>query len=81
MQYLTQELDGGVLLELEALADGTGGVQHDAEAEGEIGLLGEGRTATGGRPSSSRPKFSRLRPVMKRPFLSVTVKMRFTSLA
>ena len=42
MKYLTQELDGGVLLELEALADRTGGVQHDADAEGEIGLLGEG---------------------------------------
>src|SRR5260370_20532591 len=42
MKYLTQELDGGVLLELEALADRTGGVQHDADAEGEIGLLSEG---------------------------------------
>src|SRR5260370_2132855 len=40
MKYLTQELDGGVLLELEALADRTGGVQHDADAEGQIGLLG-----------------------------------------
>ncbi len=41
MQYLMQELDGRVLLELEALADGTGGVQHDADAEREISLLGE----------------------------------------
>src|ERR1700722_5686626 len=37
-------------------------------------------TASGGRPSSRRPKFWRLRPVTKRPFLSVTVKMRLTSL-
>src|SRR5580698_619341 len=37
-------------------------------------------TARGGRPSSRRPKFSRLRPVMNLPLLSVTVKMRLTSL-
>ena len=56
------------------------GVEHDADAEGEIGLLRKRRTACGGRPSSSRPKFSRLRPVTNLPFLSVTVKMRLTSL-
>ena len=38
---LEEELDGGVLLELEALADGAAGVEHDADAQGEIGLLGE----------------------------------------
>jgi len=41
MQYLTQELDGRILLELEARANGAGGVQHDAYAEREIGLLCE----------------------------------------
>jgi hypothetical protein len=81
MKYLTQELDGGVLIELEALADRTGGVQHDSDAEGKIGLLRKDEDCDRGWPSSSRPKFSRLRPVMKRPFLSVAVKMRFASLA
>ena len=80
VQDLQQELDCGVLLELKALANGAAGVEHDADAERQIGLLGEARTASGGRRSSSRPKFSRCRPVMKRPFLSVTVKMRLTSL-
>src|SRR5271163_2457211 len=37
-------------------------------------------TEIGGRPSSSRPKFCCCRPVMKWPCLSVTVKMRLTSL-
>jgi hypothetical protein len=41
MQYLTQVRNGRLLLELEALADGAGGVQHDTDAEREIGLLGE----------------------------------------
>lgn len=41
MQYLTEELDGRVLLELKALADGTGRVQDDADAERKIGLLGK----------------------------------------
>src|SRR6185312_190490 len=50
VENLEEELDGGVLLELEALADGTGGVEHDADAQGKVGLLGEaedgfGRTA------------------------------------
>ena len=50
MEDLKEELDGGVLLELEALTDGAGGVEHDADAQGKIGLLGEaedggGRTA------------------------------------
>ena len=41
VKYLEEELDCGVLLELEALADGAAGVEHDADAQGEIGLLGE----------------------------------------
>ena len=39
VQHLEEEFDGGVLLELEALADRAGSVEHDADAEGEIGLL------------------------------------------
>ena len=50
VEDLEEELDGGVLLELEALADGAGGVEHDADTQWEIGLLselhdGRGRTA------------------------------------
>ncbi len=47
VEDLEEELDGGVLLELEALADGAGGVEHDADAQGEIGLLGEAEDGGG----------------------------------
>ena len=39
VQDLQEELDGRVLLELEALADGAGGIEHDADTQGQIGLL------------------------------------------
>ena len=50
VEDLQEKLDGGVLLELKALADGARGVEHDADAEGKIGLLleakhGDRRTA------------------------------------
>ncbi len=48
VEDLKEELDGGVLLELEALADGAGGVEHDADAQGQIGLLGEAEDGDGG---------------------------------
>jgi hypothetical protein len=48
MEDLEEELYGGVLLELEALTDGAGGVEHDADAQGEIGLLGEAEDGGGG---------------------------------
>ena len=41
VEDLEEELDGRVLLELKALADGAAGVEHDADTEGEIGLLVE----------------------------------------
>jgi hypothetical protein len=44
---LEEELDGGVLLELEALADGARGIEHDADTQGEIGLLGEAEDGGG----------------------------------
>jgi hypothetical protein len=79
MEDLQEKLDGGVLLELEALTDGAAGIEHDADAKGRLVCWVKCRTATGGRPSSSRPKFSCWRPVMKWPFLSVTVKIWLTS--
>jgi len=36
-----EKIDGGVLLELDAVADAVGSVQQDADAEGEIGLFAE----------------------------------------
>ena len=39
---LGEEVLGGVLLKFETGADGAGRIEHDADAEGEIGLLGEG---------------------------------------
>jgi len=48
VEDLEEELDGRVLLELEALADGAGGVEHDADAQGEIGLLGEAEDGSRG---------------------------------
>ncbi len=47
MEDLEEELDGGLLLELEALADGAGGVEHDADAQGQVGLLGEADDGVG----------------------------------
>src|SRR5215469_16219812 len=44
---LEEELDGGVLLKLEALTDGTGGVEHDADTEGQVGLLLESEDGFG----------------------------------
>nr|AOS95181.1 beta-ketoacyl synthase active site-containing protein [uncultured bacterium] len=41
MKYLAQELDCRILLELKPLPDRTGGVDHDTDAEWEIGLLSE----------------------------------------
>ena len=41
VKYLKKELDSGVLLELEALTNGTRGVEHDADTQRKIGLLGE----------------------------------------
>lgn len=41
MKYLAKELDCRILLELKPLADRTGGVDHDTDAEWEIGLLSE----------------------------------------
>jgi hypothetical protein len=48
VENLEEELDGGVLLELETLTDGAGGVEHDADAEGKIGLLAEAEDSFGG---------------------------------
>ena len=39
--YLLQKLDRGALLKLEALADRSAGIDHDADPQGQIGLLGE----------------------------------------
>jgi len=36
-----KKIDGGVLLELDAVANAVGSVQQDADAEGEIGLFAE----------------------------------------
>jgi len=48
MEDLKEELDGRVLFELEALTDGARGVEHDADAQGEICLLGEAEDSGGG---------------------------------
>jgi hypothetical protein len=50
VEDLKEELDGGVLLELEALADGARCVEQDADSQGEIGLLGEAEDGEG-RPA------------------------------
>ena len=39
MQNLQQETDGGVLLEVEAAADGAAGVKHDADTQRQVRLL------------------------------------------
>jgi hypothetical protein len=39
VQDLEQEVDGGLLLKLKALADRAGGVHHDADAQRQVGLL------------------------------------------
>ena len=39
VQHLEQEVGGSLLLKLEALADGAGGVHHDADAQRQVGLL------------------------------------------
>src|SRR6185503_720406 len=50
VQDLQQKFNGGVLLELEPLADGAAGIEHDADTKRQIRLLGE--TEYGfGRPS------------------------------
>ena len=47
VEDLEEELDGGVLLKLEALADGAGGVEHDADAQRQIACEGEVADADG----------------------------------
>ena len=80
VEDLEKELDGGVLLELEALADGAGGVEHDADAQGQIGLLGEAEDGEGGAAVVEEAEVFALEAGDELTFLSVTVKMRFTSL-
>ena len=48
VEDLEEKLDGGVLLELETLTDGARCVEHDADAEGKIGLLLEAKNGDGG---------------------------------
>ena len=48
MEDLEEELDGGVLLELEALADGGAGVEHNADTERKIRLLLKAKDGDGG---------------------------------
>ena len=63
-----------------ALADRAAGIEEDADAEGQICLLSELEDRDWrARHRRADPKFSWCRPVMKWPFLSVTVKIWLTS--